>query len=170
VIVVGAIISYNRFVAQRNTVEESWRQVDVELQRRHDLIGNLVEVVKASARFEQNTLTQIVQARSQAMSMRGAGPQAQGQFRVPSATATKFDSAPLSGVLGLALSLRAAPRIDIACERACTICRERVLLEPGAGLDDLDQVADQSCLRCSSTSTWRHDSSTVCAAPRIGCS
>lgn len=78
-ILAGAIVSYNRFVAQRNTVEESWRQVDVELQRRHDLIGNLVEVVKASARFEQNTLTQIVQARSQAMSMRGAGPQAQGQ-------------------------------------------------------------------------------------------
>ena len=77
--VVAFISMYNRFARQRNTVEESWRQVDVELQRRHDLIGNLVEVTKASARFEQQTLTQVVAARSQAVAAHGAGPAAQGQ-------------------------------------------------------------------------------------------
>jgi LemA protein len=77
--VVAFISMYNRFARQRNTVEESWRQVDVELQRRHDLIGNLVEVATASARFEQQTLAQVVAARSQAVAAHGAGPAAQGQ-------------------------------------------------------------------------------------------
>jgi LemA protein len=76
--VVAFIASYNKFARQRNTIEESWRQIDVELQRRHDLIGNLVEVTKAAAKFEQQTLTQVVQARSQAMAAHGAGPAAQG--------------------------------------------------------------------------------------------
>src|SRR5215207_4573878 len=70
--VVGAVVSYNRFVGQRNTIDESWRQVDVELQRRHDLVPNLVETVKASARFEQSTLRQVVQARAQAVAARQA--------------------------------------------------------------------------------------------------
>jgi LemA protein len=79
VIAVGAFVSmYNRFARQRNTIDESWRQIDVELQRRHDLIGNLVEVTKASARFEQQTLAQVISARTQAVAARGAGPVAQG--------------------------------------------------------------------------------------------
>ncbi|MGH3621233.1 MAG: LemA family protein [Sciscionella sp.] len=69
----------NTFARQSNAVEESWRQIDVELERRHDLIGNLVEVVKSSARFEQNTLAQIVQARSNAVASQGSGPQQQGR-------------------------------------------------------------------------------------------
>jgi LemA protein len=77
--VVAFISMYNRFARQRNTIEESWRQIDVELQRRHDLIGILVEVTKASAQFEQQTLTQVVAARTQAVAAHGAGPAAQGQ-------------------------------------------------------------------------------------------
>ncbi|MQA12174.1 MAG: LemA family protein [Pseudonocardiaceae bacterium] len=69
----------NKFATQHNTVHESWRQIDVELQRRHDLIGNLIEVVKASAQFEQNTLNQVVQARANAVARQGAGPLAQSQ-------------------------------------------------------------------------------------------
>jgi LemA protein len=76
--VVAFIASYNKFARQRNTIEESWRQVDVELQRRHDLIGNLVEVTKAAAKFEQQTLTRVVEARNQAVSAQGRGPAAQG--------------------------------------------------------------------------------------------
>jgi LemA protein len=77
--VIGFIVSYNRFVSQRNTIAESWRQIDVELQRRHDLIPNLVETVKASARFEQSTLQQVMQARAAAVAARDAGHAAQGQ-------------------------------------------------------------------------------------------
>ena len=77
--VLGFIASYNKFARQRNTIEESWRQIDVELQRRHDLIGNLVEVTKAAAKFEQATLVQVTQARAQAVAAHGAGPAAQGR-------------------------------------------------------------------------------------------
>lgn len=84
VIILFAIVAVlikmrNTFARQSNAVEESWRQIDVELNRRHDLIGNLVEVVKSSARFEQNTLAQIVQARSNAVASQGSGPQQQGR-------------------------------------------------------------------------------------------
>jgi LemA protein len=60
------VISYNRFVRQRNLVEESWKQVDVELRRRYDLIPNLVEVVKSYAAHERNTLEEVVAARNAA--------------------------------------------------------------------------------------------------------
>jgi LemA protein len=97
--VVVGIVMYNRFVSQRNTIAESWRQVDVELQRRHDLIPNLVETVKASARFEQATLQQVVQARAQAVAARQSGgdPAAQG-------VAEQQLSGALRGFFGLAES------------------------------------------------------------------
>jgi LemA protein len=48
-----AVTSYNRFVRQRNLVAESWRQIDVELVRRHDLVPSLVAVVQAYAAHER---------------------------------------------------------------------------------------------------------------------
>ena len=62
----AVIISYNRFVRQRNLVEESWRQVDVELRRRYDLIPNLVETVKGYAAHERATLEAVIRARNAA--------------------------------------------------------------------------------------------------------
>jgi LemA protein len=73
-IVLGAALSHRGFVVQRLVVQRLWRQVDEELQRRHDLIGGLVAVTKAGG----VNVTAIVQARSQAMASRGAGPVAQG--------------------------------------------------------------------------------------------
>jgi LemA protein len=64
----AVVVSYNRFVRQRNLVEESWRQVDVELRRRYDLIPNLVETVKAYAAHERQTLEAVVAARAAAAS------------------------------------------------------------------------------------------------------
>ncbi len=58
--------SYNRFVQQRTLVEESWSQVDVELQRRHDLIPNLVETVKGYAAHERAVLERVTAARAAA--------------------------------------------------------------------------------------------------------
>ena len=57
-------LAFNHLVALRNTVAQTWAHVDVELQRRYDLIGNLVNVVKAYARHEGDTLLQTVRARS----------------------------------------------------------------------------------------------------------
>lgn len=57
---------YNALVRLRNSVQESWRQIDVELNRRYDLIPNLVEVTKGYATHEHNTLEDVVALRNQA--------------------------------------------------------------------------------------------------------
>ena len=69
VAIVGwAVFAYNRLVSLRNQVDNSWRQIDVQLKRRHDLIPNLVEAVKGYMQFERDTLTQVVEARAKAIS------------------------------------------------------------------------------------------------------
>lgn len=65
--VIGAA---NRLARLRNHIKESWSDVDVQLQRRHDLIPNLVETVKAYAAHEQELFTRIAQEREQAMASR----------------------------------------------------------------------------------------------------
>ncbi len=62
------IAAYNSLVSAKNQVDNSWRQIDVQLKRRHDLIPNLVEAVKGYMNFERDTLTQVVEARSKAVS------------------------------------------------------------------------------------------------------
>jgi LemA protein len=67
-VVIGwAVATYNGLIRLRNLVQEAWRQIDVELTRRHDLIGNLVETVKGYAAHERGTLEDVVKARSAAM-------------------------------------------------------------------------------------------------------
>jgi LemA protein len=65
--IVGVAI-YNGLIKQRNLVQEAWRQIDVELKRRHDLIPNLLETVKGYAAHEKGTLEGVMAARSAAMS------------------------------------------------------------------------------------------------------
>src|SRR5712675_87817 len=62
------VFAYNRLVSLRNQVQNAWRQIDVQLRRRHDLIPNLVEAVKGYMQFERDTLTQVVEARGKAIS------------------------------------------------------------------------------------------------------
>ena len=71
------VVQYNGLVRLRNRIENAWSQIDVQLQRRHDLIPNLVETVKGYAAHEKDTLERVVQARNQAVSAQG--PAAQGQ-------------------------------------------------------------------------------------------
>ena len=66
VLLISVIVSYNRFVRQRNLVQESWRQVDVELKRRHDLIPNLIATVKGYAAHERSTFDSVTEARTSA--------------------------------------------------------------------------------------------------------
>src|SRR5688572_7018192 len=77
VVVIGLIVIwffgiYNRLVALRNNVEGSWKQVDVQLQKRYDVIPNLVETVKGYAAHEKETLERVIEARNAAMSASGA--------------------------------------------------------------------------------------------------
>lgn len=67
-IVAWVVLAYNRLVSLRNQVDNAWRQIDVQLKRRHDLIPNLVEAVKGYMQFERDTLTQVVEARAKAVS------------------------------------------------------------------------------------------------------
>src|SRR5947208_2939611 len=71
VLVLWAIASYNRLVGMRNQVLNGWRQIDVQLKRRHDLIPNLVNAVKGSMDFERDTLTAVMEARSKALTATG---------------------------------------------------------------------------------------------------
>src|SRR5882672_9754004 len=67
-LVLYGITAYNSLVSAKNQVDNAWRQIDVQLKRRHDLIPNLVEAVKGYMQFERDTLTQVVEARAKAVS------------------------------------------------------------------------------------------------------
>ena len=77
VIGVGVAL-YNGLIRLRNVVQESWRQIDVELNRRHDLIPNLVETVKGYASHERGTLEAVTNARAAAAAP-GSSPAQQAQ-------------------------------------------------------------------------------------------
>ncbi|MGO2136666.1 LemA family protein [Marinobacter sp.] len=62
------IFIYNRLVSLRNQFKNGFAQIDVQLQRRHDLIPNLVEAAKAYLEHEKSTLTQVMEARNNAVS------------------------------------------------------------------------------------------------------
>lgn len=66
-----AIVVYNRFVRLRNQTTNGWRQIDVQLKRRHDLIPNLVNTVRGAMEFERDTLTQVMEARARALTATG---------------------------------------------------------------------------------------------------
>jgi LemA protein len=64
----AAVGGYNTLIGKRNNVDNNWAQVENQLQRRADLIPNLVNTVKGYANFEQETLTRIADARSRILS------------------------------------------------------------------------------------------------------
>ena len=85
IIVLVAIIFigiYNRLVALRQTTNQAWSDVDVQLKQRHDLVPNLVETVKGYAKHESGTLEAVIKARNAAVSAQGpeAAGKAEGQL------------------------------------------------------------------------------------------
>jgi LemA protein len=80
VVLVGwFVVMYNGLVRLRNQFQNAWHQIDVQLKRRHDLIPNLVEVVKDYMAYEQETLTRVIEARGAAVSAKGAAAQGKAE-------------------------------------------------------------------------------------------
>jgi len=88
VLVLFVVAIYNRLVALRNLFKNAFAQIDVQLQRRHDLIPNLVEAAKAYLTHERATLENVIAARNQAVAARGA------------AATNPADGAAVQGLLG----------------------------------------------------------------------
>jgi len=70
ILVLWIVGIYNKLIATRNQVKNAWSQIDVQLQRRYDLIPNLIETVKDYMTFEKGTLEAVISARNQAASAR----------------------------------------------------------------------------------------------------
>jgi LemA protein len=78
-VVIYLIFLYNRLVALRQTVNQSWSDISVQLKQRHDLVPNLVETVKGYASHERQTLEAVVAARNAAVAAQGPAAQAQAE-------------------------------------------------------------------------------------------
>jgi LemA protein len=90
------VATYNKLVGLRNQVFNAWKQIDVQLKRRHDLIPNLVNTVKGAMQYERETLEAVVQARNQAIAVERGGA---------SVAQTAAAEAALSGALGRLLAV-----------------------------------------------------------------
>jgi LemA protein len=73
VVALFAIGAYNRLVSLRNQTQNAWKQIDVQLKRRHDLIPNLINTVKGAMGFERETLEAVVAARNTAIAASNSG-------------------------------------------------------------------------------------------------
>jgi LemA protein len=82
-LVLVGVVSYNRFISQKNLIRDSWANIDTELRRRYDLIPNLVETVKGYATHEREVFEEVTRARSVAAGATGTPAQqaaAEGPF------------------------------------------------------------------------------------------
>ncbi|HET7791415.1 MAG TPA: LemA family protein [Gemmatimonadales bacterium] len=70
------VSAYNGLISLKNQTLNAFKQIDVQLKRRHDLIPNLVNAVKGAMDFEKSTLEAVIQARNQAVKVNAQGPDA----------------------------------------------------------------------------------------------
>lgn len=91
ILVLWVVSIYNGFIKLRNLVQESWRQIDVELHRRHELIPNLVQTVKGYAAHEQGVFEAVTQARAAAVGgPKGPASQARAEEQLTGALGRLF--------------------------------------------------------------------------------
>jgi LemA protein len=90
VIVLWVIGAYNNLVSLKNQVVNAWKQIDVQLKRRHDLIPNLVNTVKGALDFERSTLEAVISARNRAIGATGVRQTAQAEGELTQALGRLF--------------------------------------------------------------------------------
>ena len=81
-LLLGAVLAYNRLVALRARVNNGWSQIDVQLRRRYDLIPNLVKTVQGYATHEREVFENVTQARSRAIDANAIPDQADAENHV----------------------------------------------------------------------------------------
>ena len=89
-LLVFGVVSYNRFVAQRQQIRDAFSNIDTELRRRYDLIPNLVETVRGYATHERETFERVTQARAAAIEAQGPQQQAQAENMLTAALRSLF--------------------------------------------------------------------------------
>src|SRR4051795_4082455 len=90
VIVLWVIGAYNHLIGLRNMVANAWKQIDVQLKRRHDLIPNLVNTVKGAMNFERTTLEAVIAARNKAVTATGVQQTAKAEGELTQALGRLF--------------------------------------------------------------------------------
>lgn len=90
VLILWVFGKYNSLITLRNQVTNAWKQIDVQLKRRHDLIPNLVNAVRGQMQFEQETLEKVIQARSAAVAAKGVADSAAKEDVLSSALTKLF--------------------------------------------------------------------------------
>ena len=88
--VVWVIAMYNRLVGLKNQTLNGWKQIDVQLKRRHDLIPNLVNTVKGAMEFERGTLEKVLEARARAQAATGPADAARKEGELTQALGRLF--------------------------------------------------------------------------------
>lgn len=89
-VIFWAIYKFNQLVTLRNQTINGWKQIDVQLKRRHDLIPNLVNTVKGQMEFEQETLQKVIAARNSAVSAQGIADSAMKENALTGALSKLF--------------------------------------------------------------------------------
>ena len=89
-VIIWAVATYNRMVVLRNRIDNAWSQVGVQLQRRHDLIPNLVETVKGYAAHERETFEAVTKARQAGIDASTVQDQAQAENMITQALRRLF--------------------------------------------------------------------------------
>jgi LemA protein len=84
------ISAYNGLIALKNQVANAWKQIDVQLKRRHDLIPNLVNAVKGQMDFEKSTLEAVISARAKAVGATGVAATAKAEGELSQALGKLF--------------------------------------------------------------------------------
>ena len=93
--VIGA---YNGLITLKNQVANAWKQIDVQLKRRHDLIPILVNTVKGAMDFERGTLEAVIAARNKAVSATGVHQTAQAEGELTQALGRQLPHLHVEGV------------------------------------------------------------------------
>ena len=103
--ILWGVSAYNGLVKSLNFIQESWRKIDVELNRRYDLIPNLIETVRGYAAHESGVLEKVTSLRQSAMAL---AAQVQG---APSEQRAAAESALTDAVRGLMVSVESYPNL-----------------------------------------------------------